>query len=521
MANITLIPARRQVGNNLTPTEPPKLRVAAYCRVSTDSDEQALSYEAQIEHYTEYISKNPAWVLAGVFADDGISGTNTIKRTEFNRMIEECMAGKIDMVITKSISRFARNTIDCLNYIRQLKEKNIPVVFEKENINTMDASGEVLLTIMASLAQQESQSLSQNVRLGIQFRYQQGKVSVNYKRFLGYTKGPDGSMVVVPEEAEVVKRIFREYLDGHSIAQIGKGLERDGILTGAGGTRWHTSTIDKILRNEKYMGDALLQKTYTVDYLSKKRVRNNGAVQQYYVEDHHEAIIPKDLFLLVQDELVRRKVVHTAPKSERNYGYSSNNCLSQIVYCGECGEIYRRIHWNNRGCKSIVWRCVSRLQNTGVTCHSRTVNEVHLHGAVMQALNQLLGNKEEMITMLQKNIMDVVKESSAANAEDIDSRMEKLQKELVEKAHMQKDYDGIVDEIIRLRELKDQSQKDVVLRDELIRRITELQDFLRHQPGELVEFDEALVRRLVAKVVIWEERIEVELRSGVTVDVEG
>ena len=279
MASITVIPARRQVGNNLTTNEPPKLRVAAYCRVSTDSDEQALSYEAQIAHYTEYISKNPDWVLAEIFADDGISGTNTVKRTEFNRMIDECMAGKIDMVITKSISRFARNTIDCLNYIRKLKEKNIPVVFEKENINTMDASGEVLLTIMASLAQQESQSLSQNVRLGLQFRYQNGKVNVNTKRFLGYTKGSDGNLVIDPEEAEVVKRIYREYLEGRSIGQICKGLERDGILTGAGGTRWHSSTVTKILRNEKYIGDALLQKTYTVDYLSKKRVKNNGAIQ--------------------------------------------------------------------------------------------------------------------------------------------------------------------------------------------------------------------------------------------------
>lgn len=385
----------------------------------------------------------------------------------------------------------------------------------------MDASGEVLLTIMASLAQQESQSLSQNVRLGLQFRYQNGKVNVNTKRFLGYTKGPDGNLVIDPEEAEVVKRIYREYLEGRSIGQICKGLERDGILTGAGGTRWHSSTVNKILRNEKYIGDALLQKTYTVDYLSKKRVKNNGAVQQYYVEGNHEAIIPKDLFMLVQDELVRRKLIHSTPKSERNYGFSSNNCLSQIVYCGECGEIYRRIHWNNRGCKSIVWRCVSRLENSGVSCHSRTVNEVNLHGAVTQALNQLLGNKDAVIATLQKNIMNVVKESTAASTEDIDCRMEKLQQELVDKAHQQKDYDGIVDEIIRLRELKEQSQKDVVLRDEMIRRITELQDFLRHQPGELVDFDETLVRRLVAKVTVWEKRIEVELRSGMMVDVDG
>lgn len=285
--NVTIIPARKRIGNSAKAEELPKLRVAAYCRVSTDSEEQATSYEAQIEHYTNYIKSNPEWELAGIFADEGITGTNTKKREEFNRMIEECMQGKIDMIITKSISRFARNTLDCLKYIRQLKEKNIPVYFEKENINTLDSKGEILLTIMASLAQQESQSLSQNVKLGIQYRYQQGKIHINHNRFLGYTKDKDGNLVIVPEEAEIVKRIYREYLEGSSMLQIARGLEADGILTGAGNHRWHTSTINKILRNEKYIGDALLQKTYTVDFLSKKRVPNNGIVPQYYVENSH------------------------------------------------------------------------------------------------------------------------------------------------------------------------------------------------------------------------------------------
>jgi DNA invertase Pin-like site-specific DNA recombinase len=229
-----VIPARRQVGNTVKKSEQPKLRVAAYCRVSTDSDEQETSYDAQVTHYTEYIQKNPEWELAGIFADDGISGTNTKKRTEFKRMIDECMAGNIDMIITKSISRFARNTLDCLQYIRQLKDKNIPVYFEKESINTMDAKGEVLITIMASLAQQESQSLSQNVKLGLQYRYQQGKVQVNYNRFLGYTKDKDGHLVIDPEQAEIVKRIYREYLEGSSMDKIAAGLMADGILTGAG-----------------------------------------------------------------------------------------------------------------------------------------------------------------------------------------------------------------------------------------------------------------------------------------------
>ena len=332
MGNVMLIPARRQGGNNARKQEEekPKLRVAAYCRVSTDSDEQATSYEAQVEHYTEYIKRNPDWEFAGIYTDDGISGTNTKNREEFNRLIKDCEAGTIDMVITKSISRFARNTLDCLKYIKRLKEKNIPVFFEKESINTMDAKGEVLITIMASLAQQESQSLSQNVKLGLQFRYQNGQVQINHNRFLGYTKDENGNLVIDPKQAEVVKRIYREYLNGYSMDKIAFGLEADGILTGAGKKKWWTSTINKILRNEKYIGDALLQKTYTTDFLNKTRVKNNGLVPQYYVEGNHEAIIPKDIYLQVQEELVRRRVVKTSANGKKR-SYSCNHCFSQIV----------------------------------------------------------------------------------------------------------------------------------------------------------------------------------------------
>ena len=254
MKNVTVIPARK-LANGVPVAVPKKLRVAAYCRVSTDSDEQAGSYDVQIKHYTNQIESNPEWTLAGVFADDGISGTNTKKRDEFNRMIEKCLAGEIDMVLTKSISRFARNTLDCLKYVRQLKEKGVAVYFEKENINTLDSKGEVLITIMASLAQQESESISKNVKLGIDFRNKQGKVQVNHNRFLGYTKDAEGHLIIDPEQAEVVKRIYREYLEGASLDGIAKGLEADGILTGAGGSRWHTSTLRQILTNEKYMGD--------------------------------------------------------------------------------------------------------------------------------------------------------------------------------------------------------------------------------------------------------------------------
>jgi len=520
MGKVMLIPAKRQVGNNERKEENPRLKVAAYCRVSTDSDEQATSYDAQVKHYTEYIQKNPEWEFAGIYADDGISGTNTKKRNEFNRMIDDCMAGNIDMIITKSISRFARNTLDCLKYIRQLKGKNIPVYFEKESINTLDAKGEVLLTIMASLAQQESQSLSQNVKLGLQYRYQQGKVQVNHNRFLGYTKDENGHLIIDLEQAEIVKRIYREYLEGSSMGRIAAGLEKDGILTGAGNTKWHTSTINKILRNEKYMGDALLQKTYTVDFLTKKRIKNNGTVPQYYVEADHEAIIPKDIFMQVQEELVRRRVVYVSP-SGRKRNFSCSHPFAQMIYCGECGELYRRIHWYNRGKKSIVWRCISRLESTSAKepCRNRTVNETVLQNVSIKAINRVLEDKDHFTNALQQNIAAAVRQTDTLSPEGIQKRLEELQIELIKKANNQDDYKAITDEIFRLRAQKQQSESENTLQDETLSRIRELQKFIAAQPTELTEFDETLVKRLIQKITVYEDKFTVEFKSGVSVDI--
>ena len=521
MKNVMIIPAKKQVGNIARQQEEkPKLRVAAYCRVSTDTEEQATSYEAQIAHYTEYIQKNPEWEFAGVYADDGISGTNTKKRSEFNRMIEDCEAGNIDMIITKSISRFARNTLDCLKYIRQLKEKNIPVFFEKESINTMDAKGEVLITIMASLAQQESQSLSQNVKLGLQFRYQNGQVQVNHNHFLGYTKDENGNLIIDPDQAEVVKRIYREYLEGYSMDKIAKGLEADEILTGAGKTRWWSSTINKILRNEKYIGDALLQKTYTTDFLSKTRVKNNGIVPQYYVEGNHEAIIPKDIFLRVQDELVRRRVVKTSANGKKR-SYSCNHCFAQIVICGDCGEMFRRIHWNNRGCKSVVWRCISRLESTGLECHARTVNETVLENMVVQTINTLLGDKSTFQAQLQQNIAKVIRDAGKTTADGIDEQLMELQKELLKKANNKEAYDEIADQIFKLREHREKCTVDTAARDAQIERINELQDYIKKQRTDLESFDETLVKRWLGQITVWDDHFTVELKSGLKIDIEG
>jgi DNA invertase Pin-like site-specific DNA recombinase len=506
------------VENTVNKEVKPKLRVAAYCRVSTDSDEQATSYDAQVEHYTNFIQKNEEWEFAGIFADDGISGTNTKKREEFNRMIAECMEGHIDMIITKSISRFARNTLDCLRYIRQLKEKNIPVFFEKENINTMDSKGEVLLTIMASLAQQESESLSKNVKMGMQFRFQKGEVHVNHNRFMGYTKDEDGHLIIEPAEAEIVKRIYREYLQGASLKQIGDGLMDDGILTAAGKAKWRPESVKKILKNEKYIGDALLQKTYTVDVLTKKRVKNNGIVPQYYVENSHEPIIPRELYMQVQEEMLRRTNLHSGADRKKRV-YSSKYALSSIVYCPKCGDIYRRIAWNNRGKHSIVWRCCTRVEHGPSRCDAPTVGETELQEVVVKAINMALGGKDDMLVALEQNIASVLALEDEGSIESINAKLEKLQKELLKRANAKKDFNDLADEIDRLRELKQNAMAENAEREGLKQRIAEMQEFLTEQRGTIQVYDEQVVRKLIEKITVHDEKVTVAFKSGMEIDV--
>ena len=516
--NITVIPARKRVGSTAAKEKIKKLRVAAYCRVSTETEEQNLSYEVQVAHYTEYIKKNTEWEFAGIFADDGITGTNTKKREEFNRMIEECMEGNIDLVITKSISRFARNTLDCLKYIRQLKEKNIAVYFEKENINTMDAKGEVLLTIMASLAQQESQSLSQNVKLGLQYRYQQGKVQVNHNRFMGYTKDEEGNLIIVPEEAEIIKRIYREYLEGKSLVGIGRDLEKDGILTAAGKPRWRPETIKKILLNEKYIGDALLQKTFTVDFLTKKRVKNEGHVPQYYVENSHEAIIPKELYLQAQEELHRRNNIYTgADKSKRIY--SSKYALSAVTFCGDCGDIYRRTYWNVHGRKEFVWRCVTRIEQGPEVCKNRTAKEGDLYDAVMTAINRLLAGGDNMIRTLEENIHAVIGDTTEYQISELNSLLEENQKELISLANKGKDYESLADEIDELRE----KRQTLLIEDASLsgenERINELIEFIRNNKYRTLRYDDTLVRKIIQNVSVYDDHFVICFKSGIEMEV--
>lgn len=513
-----VIPARKRVGSTAAKEKIKKLRVAAYCRVSTETEEQNSSYEVQVAHYTEFIKKNTEWEFAGIFADDGISGTNTKKRDEFNRMIAECMEGNIDMVITKSISRFARNTLDCLQYIRQLKDKNISVYFEKENINTMDAKGEVLLTIMASLAQQESQSLSQNVKLGLQYRYQQGKVQVNHKRFMGYTKDEDGNLIIVPEEAKIIKRIYREYLEGKSLAGIGRDLEQDGIFTAANKSKWRPETVKKILSNEKYIGDALLQKTVTVDFLTKKRVKNEGQVPQYYVENNHDAIIPKELFLQAQEELHRRSNIYTGEDKNKRI-YSSKYALSSITFCGDCRDIYRRVYWNIHGRKEFVWRCVTRIEQGPQTCKNRTVKEDELYNAVMTAINKLLAGGDNMIKTLEENIHAVIGDTTEYQIAEINSLLEEKQKELISLANKGKDYEHLADKIDELRN----KRQTLLVEDASLsgenERINELIAFIRKNKFRTLEYDDRLVRKIIENVTVYEDHFIISFKSGIEMEI--
>jgi hypothetical protein len=333
--------------------------------------------------------------------------------------------------------------------------------------------------------------------------------------FLGYDKDENGNLVINPEQAEIVKRIFREYLEGASCQKIAKGLERDGISTVRGNTKWHDNSIRRILENEKYMGDALLQKTYTVDFLQKKRDRNHGELPQYYVEDSHEAIIPKEMFLLVQKEMARRGTEIDCRGHRRKF--SANHCFTGLVFCSECGELFRRLHWQNRGKKSIVWRCISRIDRKE-KCNARTLNEEILKSAFLEALNSIIENSQEYSAVLMENISAVLSENTDSS-ENIDERLEELQQELLERAGRHENYDDLAEEIFRLREEKEKLLTDETAKKQYLERMTGLKEFIENQPDGITEFDETLVKHLLSKVTVFEDSLLFEFKSGFTVTV--
>lgn len=361
---------------------PQKLRVAAYARVSTEQDEQESSYEAQVDFYTSFIKSNPDWEFVGVFADRGITGTSTKNRESFNRMVDLALNGGIDLILTKSISRFARNTVDTLQTVRELKAVGMEVRFEKENLHTFDPKCEVMLTIMSSLAQEESRSISENIRWAQQKNMQEGKVHVAYSRFLGYCKGTDGRLEIVKEEAEIVRSIYNMFLSGKTIRHIAEHLTNAGIPTPSGKSKWSVSTVKSILSNEKYKGDALLQKTYTVDYLTKEVRKNDGEVRQYLVQNSHDPIIDSVVFDQIQERLRKRNTYRAKIRD--------NSPFSNRLICGDCGGFYGHKVWHNRANtkRYDVWYC-NQKYSRAEKCQSPVIREDRIWEAFRAVLAKM------------------------------------------------------------------------------------------------------------------------------------
>ena len=366
-------------------------RVAAYCRVSTDSEEQLVSYANQKKVYTEMIGSRKDWCFAGMFADEGKSGTRADKRPEFNKMINDCLAGKIDYIITKSVSRFARNTVDCLDYVRMLKSKGIGVYFEEQQIDTLKTDSELYLVIYAGFAQSESESISKNITWTVRNKFEEGIPVFMYKRFLGYRKGADGGPEIVPSEAAIVERIFNLYLAGETVDNISKMMQAEHPQIPGKNISFSKGMIMSMLANERYCGDAILQKSVTVDCIEKKRKKNTGEAPMYYVQNSHPAIIDRVTFNKVQEELARRRA--KSPASTKSAitatGKYSRYALTDVLICGECGTRYRRVTWSRNGVKRIVWRCISRLDYGKKYCkESPTVFEDKLKEAIVRAVNK-------------------------------------------------------------------------------------------------------------------------------------
>ena len=546
-------PQMRRMANPVrtinTPSEPTRIRVAAYCRVSTDHEDQETSFEAQQAHFNTLISNNPNWELVGIYADEE-SGTRALKRENFMRMIADCEAGAIDMVLTKSISRFARNTLDCLQYIRMLKGMNIPIFFTKENINTMDAGGEVLITIMASIAQQESASISQNVQIGVRYHYQEGKVCSGVHKLLGYNRTPDGSLEIVPEEAAIVQRIFRDYLDGYSPKHIAERLKAEGVngdKTTVGGTvfkrNWNCQGIEYLLQNEKFSGDLLLQKYYTVDFLTKKVAPNYGQLPQYYVENSHTPVIPKEVFQQVQAEMARRR------HHWRDFKYVHKSPLSNKVICGKCDLPYRPV--------GPTWRCDAKLnkkRHPDIECDNKSIRDETLRQAVVDAFNALPEKREELIRLeervrwggldkaddlLTRLEAEMENLSSTATGSDLVSIGESVNTEASEQLEALKDAWATAseqravyaDKLLHIRNLMDriaamttgseprpyrESPKGRCDKPDLFFRLTRPD----YPQGAVTEYSDDDVIRFVEKVEIGEGKVTVVFKAGVSVELE-
>ena len=527
---VEIIPATVQ--KTLKVAERKNLRVAAYCRVSTDHEEQQTSYKTQIEYYTKYIKENPNWKFVKIFADEGLSATSTAKRKEFIEMMEMCKEGKIDLILTKSTSRFARNTLDTLQYVRMLKDIGVAVIFEKEKINTAEINSEMILQLYAMFSQAESESISNNVKDGRRKGYKIGKVPMMYGNIFGYRKGEDGKPKIVPEEAEIIVAMFTKFLEGDSLKDIGKWLELQGIKTVKGNSKWSKSVIKSILENEKYKGDVLIQKSFTADLFSKKSVRNTGELPMYLIKNHHIPIIEPEVFDKVQYELKRRYNKTIRVNENLATRYSSKYALTDIVVCGECGAKYKRVTWTSLGEKRVVWRCKSRLAYGKKLCkNSPTIDEADLHRAIIKSLNMMLKSKSTLNEMLKGSLAALLganrgemRVGSISNEITmLNNRVYDMVREEIEN---RTDTDVIEQKCAELHE-KIQSLKDEIrsiqaekqMADAGSGKLREIYTALETMNTEFTEYDDAVVRRLVSKVrVISKDKIIVTLCGSLDIE---
>ena len=526
--HVIVIPAKPE----LAQAEPVKrqLRVAAYCRVSTEEEEQASSYEAQCQYYTDKIMSNQEWTMAGIFADEGISGTSTKKRTEFLRMIRQCKQKKIDLILTKSIQRFARNTLDCIHYTRILRNLGIAVMFEKENINSLPPDNEFLITMYGAMAQSESESISKNVTWGKQRAMERGQAFIPYSSLYAFEKGEDGKMKIIPEQAAIVRELYARFLAGASYRMLQRWLEENHIPTVKGASTWSCTSIKGILTNEKYYGDVLMQKTFRQDVISKKMVKNTGQRTQYLIQGHHEGIVTKEKFDAVQAEIARRNA-RRSPAKQAVTGrgcYTSKYALSDRLVCGECGTLYRRCIWTSKGRKYPVWRCISRLNYSTKYCHnSPSVKEETLHAAILAAINSAMSNKQVLIDHI-KDAMSLELlpvQGQQMSLADIERRLEQLDQEFQkllaevidceDKDACNARFAAILQEQTALKRQKEEILQSCADAEKTCSRMKQAEQVLEEASPAITEWNEITIRQLVERVtVVSADEICVSLKDG-------
>lgn len=525
---VIVIPAKPE----LAQAEPVKrqLRVAAYCRVSTEEEEQASSYEAQCQYYTDKIMSNQEWTMAGIFADEGISGTSTKKRTEFLRMIRQCKQKKIDLILTKSIQRFARNTLDCIHYTRILRNLGIAVMFEKENINSLPPDSEFLITMYGAMAQSESESISKNVTWGKQRAMERGQAFIPYSSLYAFEKGEDGKMKIIPEQAVIVRELYDRFLAGASYRMLQSWLEENHIPTVKGASTWSCTSIKGILTNEKYYGDVLMQKTFRQDVISKKMVKNTGQRTQYLIQGHHEGIVTKEKFDAVQAEIARRNA-RRSPAKQAVTGrgcYTSKYALSDRLVCGECGTLYRRCIWTSKGRKYPVWRCISRLNYSTKYCHnSPSVKEETLHAAILAAINSTMSNKQVLIDHI-KDAMSLELlpvQGQQMSLADIERRLEQLDQEFQkllaevidceDKDACNARFAAILQEQTVLKRQKEKILQSCAEAEKICSCMKQAEQVLEEASPAITEWNEITIRQLVDRVtVVSADEICVSLKDG-------